>query len=421
MRDDALRNLLTERNRIADQARSIITDAERERRDLTAAESAQLDRIYDRIDTLKQIESDELHTRSANRERDTARSAYEPLFRDGLGHRDRQSAHDVLAFFRGEVPRLDLDLSAAWREKRLIRSGADARELRDLTTDVAAAGGYAVPTSFHRELVDYIEFFSGARQLNVTQVTTASGEALQVPKVTAHGTAVIRGEGTAIAEADAAFGQTTLYSWKYGVLTQVSSELLTDSGVDMLGFIARDTARAIARVTDTDFVTGSGTNKPQGIMTTMPVGATVQTGSTGVPNLNNLLDVLYSVNPPNRAEGAMWFTSDLNVRTLRKLTDTTGRPLWEPNTIVGQPDLFFGYPIIESSNVTTFATAGGTHLAFGNFAGYFIRDAGPLRFEQSRDFAFSSDLVTYRTLMRTDGRWVDTASNGVKFLKAPTS
>jgi HK97 family phage major capsid protein len=324
-------------------------------------------------------------------------------------------------FLRGETRSIDIDLGPAWREKRLIRSGVGARELRDLESDTDALGGNTVPTSFQRQLVEYVEFYTGARNLNVTVLTTQSGEALEIPNVATRSTAAIRGEGTAIGEVDATFGQATLNAWKYGVLTQVSNELLTDTGIDMLGFIARDTAQAIARITDTDYVTGSGSNKPKGIMTTQAVGATAQTASTGVPSYGNLVDLVYSVNPQARALGAYWFTLDTNAAKIRRITDTTGRPLWEPTLTAGEPDRLMGYPMVLDPNVAAFATAGGTHMAFGNFSSYYIRDVASVRFERSDDFAFSSDLVTFRTILRTDGDYVGGVDGHVKFLKAPTS
>src|SRR6185295_6253834 len=123
-----------------------------------------------------------------------------------------------------------------------------------------------VPTDLVRSLYDYLEVYSGMRRTNATILTTSSGNALDYPKVTSHGTAAIVGEGTALAEADAAFGKTSLLSFKYGQLLQITRELIEDSGVDIRGFIGKDMGRGIARVTDTAYVLGTGSNAPQGIV-----------------------------------------------------------------------------------------------------------------------------------------------------------
>ena len=99
----------------------------------------------------------------------------------------------------------------------------------DLLEGGATTGGNIVPRSFVGRY-DYLEAFSGIRRV-ATILTTSGGENLDLPKVTAHGAAAIVGEGTALAEADPAFGKVTLGSWKYAQLVQISTELVTDSGV----------------------------------------------------------------------------------------------------------------------------------------------------------------------------------------------
>lgn len=417
-----LNQLRDSRQRAWHEAKELLEVAEREARELTGEEQAKWDSINRDIDEKDAQIRSFLDIEQREREADKARAAYEPVIVEAeQARRTEKQVDDMTRFLRGEIRSIDIDLGPAWREKRLIRSGAGARELRDLVSDTDALGGNTVPTSFQRQLVEYVEFYTGARNLNVTVLTTQSGEAIEIPNVATRSTAAIRGEGTALGEVDATFGQATLNAWKYGVLTQVSNELLTDTGIDMLGFIARDTAQAIARITDTDYVTGSGSSKPKGIISTQAVGATAQTASTGVPSYGNLVDLVYSVNPQARALGAYWFTLDTNAAKIRRITDTTGRPLWEPTLTAGEPDRLLGYPMVLDPNVAAFATAGGTHMAFGNFSSYYIRDVASVRFERSDDFAFSSDLVTFRTILRTDGDYVGGVDGHVKFLKAPTT
>ena len=57
-------------------------------------------------------------------------------------------------------------------------------------------------------------------------------------------------------------------------------------------------------------------------------------------------------------------------------------------------------------------------MAFGDFAGYWVHDAG-LRFEASKDLAFDRALVTYRVIHRLDGRMDD--ATGLRTMKSPTT
>lgn len=416
-----LDNLVEARQRAWDEGKKLLDDAAAETRELTAEEESKWQAINVDIDAKDAQISEIRAAEEREAEAAVARQAYESTFGEArIAQHDQRQAYDLAAFLRGEEGRsVEFDFSAVAREKRLIRSGAGEREIRDLIEDTTTAGGYTVPTSFLRRLYDFLEWYSGVRQLNVTVLTTTSGEALQIPKVATHGTAALKGEGTALAEADPTFGQVTLGAWKYGVLTQISNELLTDSAVDVEGFVAEDAARAIARVTDTDYVTGSGASKPAGCMTGLTIGATAQTAATGVPSYGNLVDLVYSVNPVNRAQGAQWLALDTNIAKLRKILDANNIPLWQPSVQAGEPDTLLGYPIVQDPNVRGFATAAGTNMAFGNYRGFYVRDVGTIRFERSDDFAFSTDLVTYRTILRTDSDWVD--ASGVRGLKEPTT
>jgi HK97 family phage major capsid protein len=49
-------------------------------------------------------------------------------------------------------------------------------------------------------------------------------------------------------------------------------------------------------------------------------------------------------------------------------------------------------------------------VVVGDFSAYTIRDVAGVRFERSSDYAFANDLVTFRTLLRTDGDLVDTSA-----------
>jgi HK97 family phage major capsid protein len=113
---------------------------------------------------------------------------------------------------------------------------------------------------------------------------------------------------------------------------------------------------------------------------------------------------------------AAWLTRDANVAGLRKLLDGNGIPLWQPSLQVGVPDRLLGYPVVDDPNVAAFATGATATassvkgLAFGDFSAFYIRDVQGIRFERSDEFAFSTDLVTFRAILRTDSDLIDTSA-----------
>jgi HK97 family phage major capsid protein len=103
--------------------------------------------------------------------------------------------------------------------------------------------------------------------------------------------------------------------------------------------------------------------------------------------------------------------NDSTIKVARKIKDTIGQYIWQPGLQAGEPDMILGRPVYADPNMPAFGTS-TTPIAFGDFGGYFIRDVTPLRFERSNDFAFGSDLVSFRAIFRTDGQLGDT--NAVK-------
>ena len=405
----------------------------REGRELTAEERQAWDQADARIVYLDSEIRTQLDAERRAKEAGVAREAWAgvpaPVDKDPLTHVDDDELTRRFLFAPGKQY-MDFNLAPIAAEKRAIRLGLEGAELRDyihqneqraLEEVTSGAGGALVPLSFARRLYDFLEWYTGVRQLNTTILTTPSGEPLNVPSVTAHGTATLTGEGTALAEHDPAFTVTTFHAWKYGELTQISRELIDDSGVDILPLIMQDLSRAIGRVTDTDYVSGSGSNKPTGLLTTAGTGATAQTGSTGIPNYSNLVDLVYSVNPLYRQHGAQWFMLDKTAASLRKLTDSQNRPLWEPSMQIGEPDRLIGYPVVLDPNMPACSTAASTALPiiFGDFRSFYIRDVGMLRFERSDEFAFSTDIVTFRALLRTDSHMID--SLATRMMADPTT
>jgi HK97 family phage major capsid protein len=422
---ETLQRLVAERNRAWNEAKEIIETAnKRDQPGMTGEEREK----FDRIDTaLNDLDKEITGWQDRDRreiEAAQARSEYEQVVRpEVIDKRDGDMNAQVLAFLRGgpDAPRvLELDVAAVAQEKRAIRSGASGKEFRDLAVVTNAGGGYTVPTTLVRSLYDFLEVYSGVRSTRVTVITTTSGEPIDYPTVASHGTAAIVGEGSALAENDPTFGKVTLTPYKYGQLIQITTELLTDSGFDITGFVAEDAARAIVRVTDPAYINGSGSNQPQGFGPLVGTAVTIQTVATGVPSYANLVNGAYSVNNLYR-QNAEWLMRDATAGTLRLMVDTTNRPLWEPGLQVGTPDRFLGFNVRYDPNVGAIGTAASTPIYFGDFSAYVIRDISSVRFERSDEFAFSSDLVTFRSLFRTTGNLVDRVGGAIKKFMEPTT
>lgn len=302
----------------------------------------------------------------------------------------------------------DFDLTTAVNTRQMIRMGAGPAEFRALSVVTAAAGGTLVPTGFVNALYDYMEVYSGARRLNPTILATASGNPLPIPKVATGGTAALVGEGTALGGSDPTFGRTLLSTWKIAQIVVLSNELLRDSGVDVEGWLARDFGRSLGRATNTYYTTGTGSNQPAGYQVPAGTAVTGANAGTGVPSMNNLIDVVYGINSEYRANGAAWSMRDATAGYIRKLTaSTAGDYLWQPSAQLGQPDRLLGYPVIENSAMPAYGT-GVKSITFGDMASAFvIRDVGSVRIERSEERYFELDQVAWRAILSTDSQVQD--------------
>lgn len=421
MSDKMLDGLTEARNRAWHQAKEIMDRAADEKRAPSAEERAATDKAFADIDAIdSQIKglSDRARIEA---ESDTARAEWGKIIHpDVVESSEARVSNDFDAFLRGQSSKRswDIDFRAVANEKRAIRAGARGQEFRDLVVGTATAGGNTVPTSFVRALYDYLEVYSGMRRTRATIITTTGGEKLEFPKVTTGGTAALVLEGSAIAEADPAFGKMTLDAYKYGQLLQYSFELSQDTGVDLLGFAARDFGRALGRVTDTAYVLGTGSNQPQGIMTAMGTGDTGGTGVAGVPTFDNLINLVYSVNEEYRLN-AQWLMRDATAAAIRKLKDSDGQYLWQPSQQVGTPDRLLGFEVVTDPNVAA-TGVNANSVAFGDFSTFYIRDVGSVRIERSDEFAFSNDVTTWRGVLRTDSDLID-LTGSVKLFRGGTA
>lgn len=394
---ERLRRLVEERQRVWYELKSLLDKAIEENRDLTGEERATEERLNASLDSLdEQIKQGRSHVERESEAADALRIA------ERVAQQQRRT---------GE--RSDTDVLRA-----MVAGEIRGHEFRVLTEGAAAAGGNTVPVSFYSRLVEHLIENSAIRQTNVTVITTDGGEELRVPKTTSHPTAAIVAENTAISASDPAFGQVVLGAFKYGFTTQIAAELEQDSGVDLLGYLARIGAQALANGAGAHFVVGTGTGQPNGVVTAATVGKTGATAVAGAFTTDDLMDLYYSVTGPYRRRGT-WMLSDAGLKMARKLKDSTGQFLWAPGLTAGEPDTLFGRPVVNDTNIADPALSAKSVL-FGDLSAYYIRDVRGVRVERSADFAFNTDLVTWRFLLRTDGDLIDTTGAVKVFQGAAT-
>lgn len=407
---EVVKRLLERRANLVEQMREVAERAVDEGRDMTAEEdrqftetNAEVDALQNRADAMLEGEK-----RAKEIEDSFANLAGKP--KDRQERQEWQGSAELRAFVLGEP--------GSPRAYEVKPDGPV--NFRDLTKSPATAGGNTVPQGFYDRLVAHLIETAGILEAGATVLNTAGGETIPVPKTTAHSAALLTAEAAAIAESDPAFGVVNLGAFKYAVLMQASRELLSDTGVDLEGYLAMQAGRALGNAFGTHAITGDGTAKPRGLTIDTTVGVTGATAVAGVFSADNLIDLFFSVIAPYRkSSSCAWMMRDATIANVRKLKTTEGQYLWQPGLQVATADTILGKPVVTDPNVAAVALSAKS-VVFGDLSQYFVRLAGGIRFERSEEFAFNSDLVTFRAIMRADGALVDTTGAVKHFVGGAT-
>jgi HK97 family phage major capsid protein len=391
MSRDYMKALLEERNRANKAARDIVDAALAEGRALTAEDNeaiARADADYEAknamLDELRKIEAREAEVRAAVADAPEARGEHRPV----------QSDEDALrSLARGEVRSFEF-------------------ERRDV---VKSATGAPVPTSFYDRIMELARY-TGPMLETSTILNTAGGESLQIPRTNAYSTGSVTAEADPFNDSDPTFQAfLTLGSFKESTFFQVSTELLEDNGVDLLGYIATNVGQAIGYIVNDHLTDGTGTTQPTGIITSAGSGVTAATATAFT--YDNVVDLVYSTDAAVRRMpgfGIMGSTSAISM--MRKLQDGGGAYVWQPSLQLGEPDRVLGYRVWENPHMDAVATTKKPLIA-GDLASYIVRQVGGIRLDRSDDYAFGNGLVTFRATWRGDGG-LPQASH-VKYLLMP--
>lgn len=399
-----VKQLQEQRANIWEGMKATLDKAAAEGRDLTVEEqtdfdtrNADLDKLDERVKSLRDAEQ-----RAADAEQAFAEIAARPQVRKAEGQDDNGT--QLREFLAGSGPR-----SFEVRAEKPI----GIEELRTLSKLTAGAGANTVKISFYERLMAHMIEVSGILAAGPTVLNTSTGEQIQVPKTTAHSSAALTAEAAAISASDPTFGQVPLDAYKYAVLIQVSNELLNDTSVDLEGYVAMQAGRAVGNAFGAHAITGSGTNQPNGLVTAATLGVTGAASVAGAFSYDNLVDLYYSVISPYRASRSCgWLLRDASMATVRKLKDGAGNYIFTPG-IGDTPDAILGKPVNTDPNVAAVALSAKSVL-FGDISQYFVRMVNGIRFERSDDYAFNTDLATFRCILRADGDLVDT-TGAVKY------
>jgi HK97 family phage major capsid protein len=391
-----LQDMLQERNEIATKMRALNADAAKEERALSSEESEKWDKMCARLDMLdgaiersKQIpeivdneELRETYKKSAEEKRDEAKKpSYQQAFAKLI--RSTEAGHT-------ELTREERD---AIREARAQSKGTDSE------------GGYLVPDDFVNMLVSHRAAYGGIEQFAM-MFNTASGADIPVPTNddTSNSGAIVA-ENAADSEQDTVFGEIKMLAYKYSSkIIRVSFELLQDNEFNLEAYLAEIMGERLGRAQATHFAAGTGSSQPQGLNAATS-GKTA--AATGAVTYDELLDLKHSLDPVYRAS-ARWFMNDATLLAVKKLADSDGRKLWQPDVAAALPATLDGSPYTIDQGLPAMA-ASAKPIVFGDASGYAIRRVSGVRMKRLVELYAANDQVGFVALERCDGRLINTS------------
>jgi predicted phage gp36 major capsid-like protein len=198
--------------------------------------------------------------------------------------------------------------------------------------------------------------------------STEGGNPLNWP--TSDGTAEVGeivAENGAATGADITFGTVAVNPYKYSSKKiALPWELISDSAIDVVGFVVNRLATRLGRITNTHYTTGDGSSEAVRRGARELGQATGTTGQTLTVIYDDLFDLKHSVNRAYRNEREV----DDERRCRRDRLEDQGDdrpPDLGAGVTAGAPDMLLGHPVAINDDVAVMA-ANAKSILFGNFS-----------------------------------------------------
>lgn len=300
-------------------------------------------------------------------------------------------------------------------ERQALRAGfvqntdAPAAQ-RALSASVGATGAYTVPTGFDNRLVEVRNAVGGMRRAPVDVINTDTGEELPFPRTNDAGeVGSLLAENTEVPELDADFEMGSLRAYVYtSKRVMVPLQLLWNTAIDLEGHLARRLGRRIARAENPDFTSGSGSGRPEGVLTAAQLGVTGPGGQLTDITWADIINIEHSVDEGYRDfDLCRYMFADSTLALLKKKLDGDGRPIWlAPDFRTNQPATLNGYQYVINHDMPAVG-ASAKSMAFGDFSAYRIRDVRGMQLVDLRERYAEKLQVAFFAFSYTDGMLSD--------------
>lgn len=296
------------------------------------------------------------------------------------GDRFALPAEDEFSFVRFLRAQVNKDWAQAPYEKWCL----DKTRKKALSYGTTTAGGYVVDSQYLPQ--EFIENLYAAMVLRRggARFLPCTGAPVNIPAMTAGGTAYWVAENATLTPADQTFNQVQLTpKWCIG-RTQLSEFLVQTSAPAAESIVREDLARVIGVEVDKQCIVGTGTtNKPYGIINSQSPGTlnTYDIGTNGGAfTLAGAHSMLYELEYDKiPTDNLFWIMHPRTWNTIRQFqtenysTQTSGGDYYfRPDVTQRETRMLLGYPVYTTTSLSIALTKGS-----GSALGYVILVRGP--------------------------------------------
>ena len=344
------------KNDLITRAKSIVSTAETQKRELTDAEAQELAEIRDNVRRIKE-RIDLITTIGAMEEKEVkAESAPQEEAREERAVEDAE----VKAF------------------ENFVR-GYIVHERAGELTPAAGSGQALIPTTIANRIIKKVYDISPILERSAKYNIKGN---LQLPYYdvsTSTITVAYQTEFTSIASSSGAFDSITLTGFLAGALTKISRSLINNAQFDIVGFIVDEMAYSIKR-----FIEGELLNGTVGKVTGLSTLTNTLTAASQTAIVADEVVKLRDQIKDEFQERAIWIMSPATRTALRLLKDDYGRYLLQDDITAPFGTNLLGKPIYVSDNMSNMA-AGKTAIYYGDMSGLATKFSEDISIEVLRE------------------------------------
>lgn len=344
------------KNDLITRAKSIVSTAETQKRELTDAEAQELAEIRDNVRRIKE-RIDLITTIGAMEEKEVkAESAPQEEAREERAVEDAE----VKAF------------------ENFVR-GYIVHERAGELTPAAGSGQALIPTTIANRIIKKVYDISPILERSAKYNIKGN---LQLPYYdvsTSTITVAYQTEFTSIASSSGAFDSITLTGFLAGALTKISRSLINNAQFDIVGFIVDEMAYSIKR-----FIEGELLNGTVGKVTGLSTLTNTLTAASQTAIVADEVVKLRDQIKDEFQERAIWIMSPATRTALRLLKDDYGRYLLQDDITAPFGATLLGKPIYVSDNMSDMA-AGKTAIYYGDMSGLATKFSENINIEVLRE------------------------------------